>query len=413
MIGTKFKISISIFFAVAILFNGANATFATEKCVMPQSAQIKPQIDWPASPLTQKTLSETTNIPQLIQYFFEWGVGLGGLAVFIALIIAGIEYITSIADPNKLKDAKDRIKSSLIGLVLLLSSWAIFNLINPALNTLKDISNYTGNVMKGGVATDIDCNFNWDCCKIPDCNPSADCTDPNSPTCCMDPNCAPENFACCQKNDSQCIAKKKPRVTIGATPYGKKPNGETSDCIYDTNCQENYCYCDRSKNPWKQYCKANPKVCINIIGESKLGCDYIAFYDAPGQLQGTEKYYEITGSDSGWVTPTGSAIKSYQAFQAAKNQKGEYIDDAGVIVSDKNMAKKVPCGRNSCGCQLTICEDPNATLYSCIAPVDLGAAFNDNVDGDWRIVKVQDETKGAFATVKKEVTPFLDWLLGK
>ncbi len=385
-----------IFFAIAILTNIAPNVFATEDCKQTKLEETTLQTEWPASPLTQKTLSSSTTIAQLVQYVFEWGVGLGGLAVFIALIIAGVQYITSVADPNKVNEAKDRIKSSVIGLVLLLSSWAIFNLINPNLNTLRDITDIGSMIVAGGIATERTCNNDWECCEIANCDKTA--CDPNDSNCCINLNCDPENFACCQKNDSQCIEGKKPKPGIGATPYNKKPNGETSDCKYDTNCQDNYCYCDRSKNPWKQYCKENPKVCINIFGDPELGCDFIGFYSSPDH-SGTPTYYRVEGSDSSWIAPAGN-IKSYQAFRAARNQAGEYLDENGKPVTDINLAKKVNCGKNSCGCTIDICDDPNPTLYRCSIILEFGLAFNTNVDGDHTIVEIKDDTKTMYAKTK-------------
>lgn len=409
MIYKKNTICALLFFIPIYFVINLSPVFATEKCEMPPSATAEPQIDWPTSPLTSKTIDRDTTIPKLIEYFFEWGVGLGGLAVFIALVIAGVEYVTSIANPNKTKDAKERIKSSLIGLVLLLSSWAIFKLINPSLNTLEDLPDFTGNILRGGIATDTPCSFNWDCCKIIGCNPSTDCPDPNAPSCCMNESCAPENFVCCSKNDSQCIRNKKPNPISG--PSTKKPSGTTSNCRNDNQCQSNYCHCDKSSTPWTQYCKDDPSVCIEIIGEATLGCDYIALYDAPDH-QGTPQYYEVLGSNSGWVAPTGRPIKSYQTVQAAKNQKGEYIDDSGNVVASKDAAKKVFCGRNACGCELNICADPSPTAYSCVNIEELGAAFNANVDGDRLYIEIKDETKGTWVKAKKSLGNFWSWLTG-
>ena len=76
-------------------------------------------------------------LPKLVQYFYEWGIALGGLAVFIVLIIAGFQYLTSVGDPTKMKEAMDRIESAFLGLVLLLGSWLILNTINPELTTLR------------------------------------------------------------------------------------------------------------------------------------------------------------------------------------------------------------------------------------------------------------------------------------
>jgi len=61
------------------------------------------------------------------------------LAAFIALIIAGFLYLTSVGDPGKMKDAKDRAIWAIGGLVLLLASWLILHTINPQLTTLRPI----------------------------------------------------------------------------------------------------------------------------------------------------------------------------------------------------------------------------------------------------------------------------------
>lgn len=393
-------LSISILSIFLLCFSAATAT---ESCTMSQLDKTKPQLDWPTSPLTQKRLDENTTIPGLVQYFFEWGVGLGGIAVFIALIIAGVEYITSVANPSKLQAAKDRIKSSLIGLVLLLSSWAIFNLINPSLNTLRDLPDISNAIVAGGIASDRTCNSDYDCCTTPNCDKTT-CSNPSSPDCCVNLNCAPENFACCQRNDANCIKGQEPKKDIGA-PSSAQPNGAT--CAGDAGCESNYCACDRTTKPWSQKCKENPKVCINIIGEPVLGCDFIAFYDKPDFSTVTPVEKEIVGSDTNWTKPLGETnIKSYQAFRYAKNKQGDYIDENGAVVTDKKMAKKVPCGTNACGCKISICIDINPGLGSCVNPTSYTLAFNENLDGQHTMVNIQDQTKGAFEQARSG----LNWL---
>ena len=79
-------------------------------------------VDWPASPPPfSRQIDETTELHQFIAYIYEWAVSLGGLAVFIVLIIAGVQYLTSVGDPVRTKAARDRIRSGVIGLILLLS----------------------------------------------------------------------------------------------------------------------------------------------------------------------------------------------------------------------------------------------------------------------------------------------------
>jgi hypothetical protein len=59
------------------------------------------------------------------------------LAAFISLVIGGFQYLTSMGEPARLAEAKDRIRSAFFGLILLLSSWLILNAINPQLTTFK------------------------------------------------------------------------------------------------------------------------------------------------------------------------------------------------------------------------------------------------------------------------------------
>lgn len=100
---------------------------------------------WPASPLgTEITeiydgrtyFREDVDISIIIQYFFEWMIVLGGLVAFIAFIWAGILYMTSVGDANKMSEAKKKIRNALLGLILLMLSYLIFYTINPELTRL-------------------------------------------------------------------------------------------------------------------------------------------------------------------------------------------------------------------------------------------------------------------------------------
>ena len=100
------------------------------------SAALALQVTWPDSP-AGTPLNDGSELPNLIQYLYEWGISLGGLAVFISLIIAGIQYLSSFGNPISMKEALDRIKSAFLGLILLLSSWLILNTINSDLTSFS------------------------------------------------------------------------------------------------------------------------------------------------------------------------------------------------------------------------------------------------------------------------------------
>jgi hypothetical protein len=94
------------------------------------------EINWPTSPFGTD-LTVDSKLPDMVKYFYEWGIAIGGIAVFVALLFGGFLYLTSAGDPARLREAKDRIFSALTGLALLLGSWVILNTINPELTVLR------------------------------------------------------------------------------------------------------------------------------------------------------------------------------------------------------------------------------------------------------------------------------------
>jgi len=94
------------------------------------------ELVWPDSP-GKTELTGKSSISEMVKYFYEWGISLGGIAVFFSLIMAGFKYLTSVGNESKMREARDKISSSLFGLLLLLSSFLILNIINPELTILR------------------------------------------------------------------------------------------------------------------------------------------------------------------------------------------------------------------------------------------------------------------------------------
>ncbi|MFH1582345.1 MAG: hypothetical protein ABIA08_01120 [bacterium] len=120
------------------------------------STALALQVEWPNSPVGTP-LNDKSSLPDLIKYLYEWGISLGGLAVFISLIISGIQYLTSFGDPLSMKNAMERIKSAFFGLILLLSSWLILNTINPDLTTFQALTTEPPGETLGACDTDDEC----------------------------------------------------------------------------------------------------------------------------------------------------------------------------------------------------------------------------------------------------------------
>ena len=54
---------------------------------------------------------------------------LGGIIASISIIVSGIIYLTAGSDPSRVKSAKDMLKASLIGSLILFGSGVIVNVI--------------------------------------------------------------------------------------------------------------------------------------------------------------------------------------------------------------------------------------------------------------------------------------------
>lgn len=67
-----------------------------------------------------------TYVPILIKLSFT----VAGVVFFFMLIFGGFEYITAGGDKEKLGSSTKRIGNALIGMTILLSSYALFRLVN-------------------------------------------------------------------------------------------------------------------------------------------------------------------------------------------------------------------------------------------------------------------------------------------
>ena len=81
------------------------------------------------------TITKDSTLPQFVRYFFGLGMYLAGLIALISLTVGAVQYIMSAGNPGMAGDAADRMKGSILGLILLLSAFLIMKTINPVLTT--------------------------------------------------------------------------------------------------------------------------------------------------------------------------------------------------------------------------------------------------------------------------------------
>jgi len=90
-------------------------------------------VSYPSIPGVGKPESTATPIVLYLKYIYNLAIALAGIILFVSLIRGGLLYFSSGGNPAKMKQAKERIQNSLLGILLIFSSYLILNTINPEL----------------------------------------------------------------------------------------------------------------------------------------------------------------------------------------------------------------------------------------------------------------------------------------
>lgn len=102
---------------------------------------FKPQISipglWTAGEEKVLAKNDTSYIAQMVQGFYNYGIGIAGILATIILMAGGLVWLTSAGSSEKITQAKNLIGGSIIGLVILFGSWMLLRTINPNLVDFK------------------------------------------------------------------------------------------------------------------------------------------------------------------------------------------------------------------------------------------------------------------------------------
>jgi len=82
-------------------------------------------------------LPSNPTLPDYLKTIFEYIMGIGGALAVLSLVIGAARYMTSAGNPEAMSDGISRMKSSIFGLIFLLSSLIIINTINPNLTEIE------------------------------------------------------------------------------------------------------------------------------------------------------------------------------------------------------------------------------------------------------------------------------------
>ncbi len=82
-------------------------------------------------------LNENQDINEIVAWLYYFIVSVSGFAAFAMLVKGGFMWLSSAGNPSVLAEAKDVITSAILGLMIILASFLILQVINPELTTLN------------------------------------------------------------------------------------------------------------------------------------------------------------------------------------------------------------------------------------------------------------------------------------
>lgn len=83
------------------------------------------------------TLEESTDINEIVAWLYYFIISISGLSAFIMLVRGGFMWMSSAGNQGTLTEAKDIITSAILGLIIVLASFLILQVINPELTILN------------------------------------------------------------------------------------------------------------------------------------------------------------------------------------------------------------------------------------------------------------------------------------
>ena len=89
-------------------------------------------------PTPSGTATSTSGIVNYLMILYSFLFGIAGVMAMGSIVYSGFQWITSGSNHSNISQAKARISNSILGLIILLSSWVILQTINPNFTKLKE-----------------------------------------------------------------------------------------------------------------------------------------------------------------------------------------------------------------------------------------------------------------------------------
>ncbi|MBU1084960.1 MAG: hypothetical protein ABII08_00430 [Candidatus Beckwithbacteria bacterium] len=76
------------------------------------------------------TAATFSDLETIFEHILGIAITLGGIALFIMLLVGGFKYLTSSGDPKQTASAGSTITMAVVGLLVAIGSWFILKLIS-------------------------------------------------------------------------------------------------------------------------------------------------------------------------------------------------------------------------------------------------------------------------------------------
>ncbi len=97
------------------------------------------EVEYPEIRDIKPVYAQGEGLPDYVIYIIQLLIFLAGGISIISLVGGGVVWLTSMGDPGKVKDAKERISSAIFGIIIVFSSSLFLSSIDPSLLELEEL----------------------------------------------------------------------------------------------------------------------------------------------------------------------------------------------------------------------------------------------------------------------------------
>lgn len=256
-----------------------------------------------------------TDLRTIIARIINFALGFLGIVAVGLILYGGFLWMTAAGDEDKVEQAKKLLKNAVIGLIIILASWAIATFL---ITRLGGVIGGSGSGCTEGSTSSCGCgglmtclaDGSWGGCIGSDCNvypPPVSCNiDPNSPICTpVDQICAADFF--CDPTSCLCLPQSGPGESCDQDTTNGSCDADNNLCGAYLTCNPDTCLCVGTPvilglSPLGGFCAEDRNVSCSSDSDCQTTCNTDSPNGAP------DNFLTISGKSFGVYSATGSRV---------------------------------------------------------------------------------------------------------